>query len=127
MFYKHFIKRFKPLERKKSVLMKTTVIGASLYHLSKHISPQSKSAKINYQESVASESCNLLLGPGVTTLKTKSLQPLKTFACVSLRYKKYPWWGVCVCVAIVVVVCGEMCGKIEKLSDWNKNWCGSRY
>ena len=20
-----------------------------------------------------------------------------------------------------------MCGKIEKLSDWNKNWCGSRY
>ena len=30
-------------------------------------------------------------------------------------------------VAIVVVVCGEMCGKIEKLLDWNKNWCGSRY
>ena len=26
-------------------------------------------------------------------------------------------------VAIVVVVCG----KIEKMSDWNKNWCGSRY
>ena len=23
-------------------------------------------------------------------------------------------------VAIVVVVCGEMCDKIEKLSDWNK-------
>ena len=22
---------------------------------------------------------------------------------------------------------GKMCGKIEKLSDWNKNWCGSRY
>ena len=20
-----------------------------------------------------------------------------------------------------------MCGKIEKLSDWNKNWCDSRY
>ena len=20
-----------------------------------------------------------------------------------------------------------MCGKIEKLTDWNKNWCGSRY
>ena len=20
-----------------------------------------------------------------------------------------------------------MCSKIEKLSDWNKNWCGSRY
>ena len=20
-----------------------------------------------------------------------------------------------------------MCGKIEKLLDWNKNWCGSRY
>ena len=38
-------------------------------------------------------------------------------------------------LAIVVVVCGkicgkiygEMCGKIEKLSDQNKNWCGSRY
>ena len=42
-------------------------------------------------------------------------------------------------MAIVVVVCGKMCGticgkmhgkmcgKIEKLSDWNKNWCGSRY
>ena len=30
-------------------------------------------------------------------------------------------------MAIVVVVCGEMCGKIEKLSDWNKNWCDSRY
>ena len=36
---------------------------------------------------------------------------------------------------IVVVVCGKncgnmcskMCGNIEKLSDWNKNWCGSRY
>ena len=30
-----------------------------------------------------------------------------------------------------VVVCGnisgKMCGKIEKLSDWNKNGCGSRY
>ena len=24
-------------------------------------------------------------------------------------------------------MCGKMCGKIEKLSDWNKNWCGSRY
>ena len=30
-------------------------------------------------------------------------------------------------VAIVVVVCGKICGKIEKLSDWNKNWCGVRY
>ena len=30
-------------------------------------------------------------------------------------------------MAILVVVCGKMCGKIEKLSDWNKNWCGSRY
>ena len=35
----------------------------------------------------------------------------------------------------MVVVCGkicskifcEMCGKIEKLLDWNKNWCGSIY
>ena len=25
-------------------------------------------------------------------------------------------------MAILVVVCG----KIEKLSDWNKNWCGSK-
>ena len=24
-------------------------------------------------------------------------------------------------------ICGIMCGKIEKLSDLNKNWCGSRY
>ena len=30
-------------------------------------------------------------------------------------------------MAIVVVVCGKMCGKLEKLLDWNKNWCGSRY
>ena len=30
-------------------------------------------------------------------------------------------------VAIVVVICGEMCGKIKKLSDWNKNLCASRY
>ena len=50
-------------------------------------------------------------------------RPLKTFACVSLRYTKRCGRGV----AIVVVVCGEMCGKIEKLLDWNKNWCGSRY
>ena len=35
---------------------------------------------------------------------------------------------------IVVVVCGKICGnmcdkmygKIEKLSDWNKNWCGKK-
>ena len=58
-------------------------------------------------------------------------RPLKTFACVSLRYRKHcGGW-----VAIVVVVCGKiygkmcckMCGKIEKLSDWNKNLCASRY
>ena len=30
-------------------------------------------------------------------------------------------------MAILVVVCGKICGKIEKLLDWNKNWCGSRY
>ena len=24
-------------------------------------------------------------------------------------------------------MCGKMCGKIEKLLDCNKNWCGSRY
>ena len=40
----------------------------------------------------------------------------------------------------MVVVCGKICGKISgkkcvvkfvvklnKLLDWNKNWCGSRY
>ena len=27
----------------------------------------------------------------------------------------------------MVKICGQMCGKIEKLSDWNKNVCGSRY
>ena len=21
-------------------------------------------------------------------------------------------------------MCGKICGEIEKLSDWNKNWCG---
>ena len=31
-------------------------------------------------------------------------------------------------VAIVVVVCGKICGKIEKLLNWReKNWCGSIY
>ena len=29
-------------------------------------------------------------------------------------------------MAILVVVCGKMCGKIEKLSDWNKNSCGTK-
>ena len=29
-------------------------------------------------------------------------------------------------MVILVVVCGKMCGKIEKLSDWNKNWYGSK-
>ena len=24
-------------------------------------------------------------------------------------------------------MCCKMCGEIEKLSDWNNNWCGSRY
>ena len=53
-------------------------------------------------------------------------RPLKTFVCVSLRYRKRCGGSV----EIVVVVCGKncgnmcskMCGKIEKLSDWNKNW-----
>ena len=27
----------------------------------------------------------------------------------------------------VVKMCDKMCGKIEKLSDWNENFCGSRY
>ena len=48
-------------------------------------------------------------------------RPLKTFACVSLRYRKVVGgW-----MTILVVVCGKMGGKmggkIEKLSDWNKN------
>ena len=30
-------------------------------------------------------------------------------------------------MTILVVICGKMCGKIEKLLDWNKNLCGSRY
>ena len=30
-------------------------------------------------------------------------------------------------MVIVVVVCGKICGKIEKLSDWNKKMCGSKY
>ena len=49
-------------------------------------------------------------------------RPLKTFDRFSLVQNML--WGV---VAIVVVVCGKMCGKIEKLSDWNKNLCGGRY
>ena len=24
-------------------------------------------------------------------------------------------------------LCGKICGKMEKMLDWNKNWCGSRY
>ena len=32
------------------------------------------------------------------------------------------WW-----VAIVVVVCGNICGKIEKLFDQHKIGCGTRY
>ena len=27
-------------------------------------------------------------------------------------------------VKYVVNICGKNCGEIEKLSDWNKNWCG---
>ena len=27
-------------------------------------------------------------------------------------------------VKSVVNICGKNCGEIEKLSDWNKNWCG---
>ena len=36
-------------------------------------------------------------------------RPLKTFTCVSLRYKKNI---VGVQVGIVVVVCGKICGKM---------------
>ena len=31
---------------------------------------------------------------------------------------------VVVCGKICGKMCGKMCDKIEKLSDWNKNWCG---
>ena len=49
---------------------------------------------------------------------SKSLQ-----ACQNIRYRKHCMgW-----VVIVVVVCFKIWGKIEKLSDWNKNWCGSRF
>ena len=27
-------------------------------------------------------------------------------------------------VKSVVNICGKNCGEIEKLSDWNKKWCG---
>ena len=27
-------------------------------------------------------------------------------------------------VKSVVNICGKNCGEIEKMSDWNKNWCG---
>ena len=27
-------------------------------------------------------------------------------------------------VKSVVSICDKNCGEIEKLSDWNKNWCG---
>ena len=27
-------------------------------------------------------------------------------------------------VKSVVNICGKNCGEIEKLLDWNKNWCG---
>ena len=34
-------------------------------------------------------------------------------------------------IYVTTVVCGKMfgkmCGKIETLLDWNKNWCGSKY
>ena len=32
-----------------------------------------------------------------------------------------------ICGTICGQICDEMCGKIEKLSDQNKNWCGSKY
>ena len=31
------------------------------------------------------------------------------------------------CGKYVVKMCGKICGNIEKLSDWNETWCGSRY
>ena len=55
-------------------------------------------------------------------------RPLKTFACVSLRYRHYyGGW-----VAIVVVVCGVKCVvkcvvKLKNCQIGEKNWCGSRY
>ena len=55
-------------------------------------------------------------------------RPLKTFACVSLRYRKRCGGGwMAILVVVCGKICGKMCGKIEKLSDWNKNLCGSIY
>ena len=54
-------------------------------------------------------------------------RPLKTFACVSLRYRKRHGGWVAIVVVVCGKICGKMCGKIEKLSDGNKNWCVSRY
>ena len=28
-----------------------------------------------------------------------------------------------ICDKLCGKICGKMCGNIEKLSDWNKNWC----
>ena len=30
-------------------------------------------------------------------------------------------------VVVCDIICGNMRGKMEKLLDWNKNWCVSRY
>ena len=54
-------------------------------------------------------------------------RPLKTFVCVSLRYRKFHGGSVEIVVVVCGNMCGQMCGKIDKLLDWNKNWCGCRY
>ena len=51
-------------------------------------------------------------------------RPLKTFVCVYIRYRKHCGGSVEIVVVVCGKNCGNMCGKIEKLSDWNKNWCG---
>ena len=66
----------------------------------------------------------------VFLLGTELCLPLKIFAGLSKHLPVFLLGTENVVggwMAILVVVCGKMCGNIEKLSDWNKNWCGSRY
>ena len=42
-------------------------------------------------------------------------RPLKTFACVSLRYRKRSWVGGGNIGSVCSKMCGKMCGKIETL------------
>ena len=54
-------------------------------------------------------------------------RPLKTFVCVSLRYRKHCGGSVEIVVVVCGRICGNMCGKMDFFLDWNTNLCGSRY